>query len=118
MLPEDETILPEEWEPKIDLLKVKLNKLERKIAKPGGDETRLDDCGTNFLEWLHDNFKQSQTSWKEPQIRMTDIKTNSIEFAVRFYVDNIKLEHWWRGNRVSNQLRREIVRRLRQAYIY
>lgn len=118
LLPEDETILPEEWEPKIDLLKVKLNKLERKIAKPGGDETRLDDCGTNFLEWLHDNFKQSQTSWKEPQIRMTDIKTNSIEFAVRFYVDNIKLEHWWRGNRVSNQLRREIVRRLRQAYIY
>ncbi|MGL5061613.1 MAG: mechanosensitive ion channel family protein, partial [Microcoleus sp.] len=118
LLPEDETILPEEWEPKIELLKFKLTKLSNKISQPGGDETRLDDYGTSFLEWLRDNFKQSQTTWKEPQIRMTDIKINGIEFAVRFYVDNIKLEHWWRGNRVSNQLRREIVRRLRQAYIY
>ena len=41
-----------------------------------------------------------------------------MQFSVRFYVDNIQLEHWRRGNRVQNEIRREMVRRLRQAYIY
>ncbi len=115
---EDQHTLPDEWEQKIDLLKIKMNKLFQKISNPGGDETRLDDYAKKFVQWLHENFKESKTLWKEPQIRMTDIKGSGMEFAIRFYVDNIQLEHWWRGNRVQNEVRREMVRRLRQAYIY
>ncbi|OYD93885.1 mechanosensitive ion channel protein [Nostoc sp. 'Peltigera membranacea cyanobiont' 210A] len=115
---EDQHLLPDEWEQKIELLKIKLNKLFQKIASPGVDETRLDDYSLKFLEWLHDSFKESNTAWKEPQVQLTDIQGSAMQFSVRFYVDNIQLEHWRRGNRVQNEVRREMVRRLRQAYIY
>ncbi|MEH2062965.1 MAG: mechanosensitive ion channel family protein [Nostoc sp.] len=115
---EDQHLLPDEWEHKIELMKIKLNKLFQKISNPGVDETRLDDYSLKFVEWLHDNFKESNTAWKEPQVQLTDIQGSSMQFSVRFYVDNIQLEHWRRGNRVQNEIRREMVRRLRQAYIY
>ncbi|MCF2150219.1 mechanosensitive ion channel family protein [Desmonostoc muscorum LEGE 12446] len=115
---EDQNILPDEWEQKIELLKIKLNKIFQKISNPGVDETRLDDYSIKFVEWLHDNFKESNTAWKEPQVQLTDIQGAAMQFSVRFYVDNIQLEHWRRGNRVQNEVRREMVRRLRQAYIY
>jgi MscS family membrane protein len=115
---EDQHLLPDEWEQKIELLKIKLNKLFQKISNPGVDETRLDDYSSKFLEWLHNSFKESNTAWKEPQVQLTDIQGSGMQFSVRFYVDNIQLEHWRRGNRVQNEVRREMVRRLRQAYIY
>ncbi|MEH2086499.1 mechanosensitive ion channel family protein [Nostoc sp.] len=115
---EDQHLLPDEWEQKIELMKIKLNKLFQKIASPGVDETRLDDYSLKFVEWLHDSFKESNTAWKEPQVQLTDIQGSAMQFSVRFYVDNIQLEHWRRGNRVQNEVRREMVRRLRQAYIY
>ncbi|MDZ8238488.1 MAG: mechanosensitive ion channel family protein [Nostoc sp. ChiQUE01a] len=115
---EDQNILPDEWEQKIDLMKIKLNKIFQKISNPGVDESRLDDYSLKFVEWLHDSFKESNTAWKEPQVQLTDIQGAAMQFSVRFYVDNIQLEHWRRGNRVQNEVRREMVRRLRQAYIY
>lgn len=115
---EDERILPDEWEQKIDLLKIKLNKLFQRISNPGVDETRLDDYSLKLVEWLHDSFKESNIAWKEPQVQLTDIQGSGMQFSVRFYVDNIQLEHWRRGDRVQNEVRREMVRRLRQAYIY
>ncbi|MEH2054862.1 MAG: mechanosensitive ion channel family protein [Nostoc sp.] len=115
---EDQHLLPDEWEHKIELMTIKLNKLFQKISNPGVDETRLDDYSLKFVEWLHDSFKESNAAWKEPQVQLTDIQGSSMQFSVRFYVDNIQLEHWRRGNRVQNEIRREMVRRLRQAYIY
>ncbi|OYD87332.1 mechanosensitive ion channel protein [Nostoc sp. 'Peltigera membranacea cyanobiont' 213] len=115
---EDQRILPDEWEQKIDILKIKLNKLFQKISNPGVDETRLDDYSLKVVEWLNDSFKESNVAWKEPQVQLTDIQGSGMQFSVRFYVDNIQLEHWRRGDRVQNEVRREMVRRLRQAYIY
>ncbi|MEH1793822.1 MULTISPECIES: mechanosensitive ion channel family protein [unclassified Nostoc] len=115
---EDQRILPDEWEQKIDLLKIKLNKLFQKVSNPGVDETRLDDYSLKVVEWLNDSFKESNVAWKEPQVQLTDIQGSGMQFSVRFYVDNIQLEHWRRGDRVQNEVRREMVRRLRQAYIY
>ncbi|MEJ6483268.1 mechanosensitive ion channel family protein [Nostoc punctiforme UO1] len=115
---EDQHLLPDEWEQKIELMKIKLNKLFQKILNPGVDESRLDDYSLKFVEWLHDSFKESNTAWKEPQVQLTDIQGSAMQFSVRFYVDNIQLEHWRRGNRIQNEVRREMVRRLRQAYIY
>jgi MscS family membrane protein len=115
---EDRQILPDEWEQKIDLLKLKLTKLFQTISNPGVKETRLDDYVENFAEWLESSFKESSTAWKEPQVQITNIQGSSMEFAVRFYVDNIQLEHWRRGERVKNEVRREMIRRLRLAHIY
>lgn len=115
---EDQTILPEEWEQKIEILKTKMNKLYQIISNPGGQETRLDDYTSKFVEWMNENFKESQTIWKDPKIRLNNIAGSEMQFTVKFYVDNIRLEHWERGYRVNNEVRREMVRRLRQAYIY
>ncbi|WP_242031005.1 mechanosensitive ion channel family protein [Anabaena sp. FACHB-1237] len=115
---EDQHILPDEWEQKIDLLKIKLNKLYQTISNPGVDETRLDDYAVRFVDWLESNFKESTTAWKEPQIQITDIQGSGMQFSVRLYIDNIQLEHWRRGERVKNEVRREMIRRLRQAHIY
>ncbi|MTJ09085.1 MULTISPECIES: mechanosensitive ion channel family protein [unclassified Anabaena] len=118
LVAEDSTILPDEWEQKIEVLKIKLNKLFQKISNPGVDETRLDDYAAKLLDWLETNFKESSTAWKEPQIQITDIQGSSMQFSVRFYIDNIQLEHWRRGERVKNEVRREMIRRLRLAHIY
>jgi MscS family membrane protein len=115
---EDQNILPDEWEQKIELLKVKLNKLFQIISNPGVNETRLDDYAGKFLDWIESNFKESSTAWKEPQIQITDIQGSAMQFSVRFYIDNIQLEHWRRGERVKNEVRREMIRRLRLAHIY
>lgn len=115
---EDQQILREEWESKLDILKLKMNKLLQKIAKPGGDETRLDDYTQSVIRWLRENFKESQSLWKEPKVRLEDVTSSGMEFAIKFYVDHIKLERWDRGYRVSNEVRREIVRRLKEAEIY
>jgi len=115
---EDQQILQEEWESKLDILKIKMNKLLQKIAKPGGDETRLDDYSQSVIRWLQENFKESQSLWKEPKIRLESVTGSGMEFAIKFYVDHIKLERWDRGYRVSNEVRREVVRRLKEADIY
>lgn len=118
LVAEDNIILPEEWEQKIEILKTKMSKLYQKMANPRGEETRLDDYAVSFVQWLHDNFKESRTVWKEPKVRLNNIAGPGMEFTVKYYVDNIKLEHWERGYRVNNEVRREMIRRLRQAYIY
>jgi len=115
---EDQNILPDEWEQKVELLKIKLNKLFQTISNPGVNETRLDDYAVKFLDWIETNFKESSTAWKEPQIQITDIQGSCMQFSVRFYIDNIQLEHWRRGERVKNEVRREMIRRLRLAHIY
>jgi MscS family membrane protein len=118
LVPEDQNILPDEWEQKIELLKIKLNKLFQTISNPGIEEMRLDDYATRVLDWLETNFKESSNAWKEPQIEITDIQGSALQFSARFYIDNIQLEHWRRGERVKNEVRREMIRRLRLAHIY
>lgn len=118
LVPEDRRTLGDEWEQKLGLLELKMNKLYQKFANPGGEETRLDDYAKDFIGWLHEYFKESKITWKEPKVRLTDITGGGMQFTVRFYVDNIKLEHWERGYRVNNEVRREMIRRLRLAYIY
>ncbi|MBE9215343.1 mechanosensitive ion channel [Plectonema cf. radiosum LEGE 06105] len=115
---EDELTLEDEWESKLNILKNKVTRLSQKIAKPGGYETLLDEYVLNLVQWLQDEFKSSSTRWKEPAIRLSSLGSDSMQFTVKFYVDHIKLEHWERSERVANEVRREMVRRLGEAGVY
>ncbi len=115
---EDERTLEDEWETKLTILKNKINKLSQKIANPGGYETLLDEYALNLVRWLEEEFKSSSTRWKEPTIRLSNLGSDSIQFTIKFYIDHIKLEHWERGERVANEVRREMVRRLTDVGIY
>ncbi|MEA5594489.1 mechanosensitive ion channel family protein [Rivularia sp. UHCC 0363] len=114
---EDERTLEDEWESKLNILKNKVIRLAQRIAKPGGYETLLDEYALNLVQWLQEEFKSS-SRWKEPAIRLSSLGSDSMQFTVKFYVDHIKLEHWERSERVANEVRREMVRRLTEAGVY
>lgn len=123
---EDPYYLREEWERKIQLLKLRMNKVFQKIAQPSSDETRLDDYVMNIEKWLNERFKNVQDLWQDPKIwsesvspgLMGDVTTANMKYVVKFFVDNIKLEQCQRGNRVKSEVQAELLRQLRQVYLY
>ncbi|MDY6804052.1 MAG: mechanosensitive ion channel family protein [Cyanobacteriota bacterium] len=123
---EDADILEEEWERRLDFMKLRMNNLLQKISKAGKggvNETKLDDYLQDFILWLEENFKNTNTLWQEPKIWVTNVNlggggSTSNELTVKFFVDNIKLEQCQRGYRVKSEVQGEIMRRLRQSYLY
>ncbi|MEM7726177.1 MAG: mechanosensitive ion channel domain-containing protein [Cyanobacteria bacterium P01_A01_bin.45] len=109
---EDERNLEEECTTKITILKNKINRLFQRIAKPGSYQTRLDDYALKVMEWLQNEFKASTTLWKQPTIRLSNLNSETIHFTIKFYIDHIKLEHWERSDRVTSEVRQEMLRRL------
>ncbi|WP_019487760.1 mechanosensitive ion channel family protein [Kamptonema formosum] len=115
---EDLMTLPREWEQRINLLIIKINKLYQTINNPVGMETRLDDLVESFQVWMSESFKSSRNQWQDPKIWVNEVNGDqSRETTVRFYVDSIKLEHCERGNRIKSEVRQDLVWHLRQSYL-
>ena len=122
LLQEDQKMLPDQWERRIDLLKSKMNKLFRKLTEPSADDTRLDDSVQEMFIWMREDFKTSRNQWQDPRIWMSAVKLDKTQmmektFTVKFYVDDITLEHFQRGNRVESEVNRELAWQLRKAYL-
>ena len=66
---------------------------------------------------MQTKFKHYYTQWQDPKIMLSDVSESGREYQIKFYADDIKLEHCERGNRVTSQVRRELARQLRQAYL-
>jgi MscS family membrane protein len=120
LLDDDQYILPETWEYRIDILKRRVRRLLQRILKPDRVETRLDDYVKDLLGWLKTRFKQARSQSQEPKIRLEPIVFDSsalyVQFSLNYYVDDIKLEDCERGERVQDEIYYEIVRHL-QPYI-
>lgn len=122
LLQEDQKMLPDQWERRIQLLISKLNRLFRKLSEPSADDTRLDDAVQEMFTWMKEDFKTSRNQWQDPRIWMSAVnldRTQMMEktFTVKFYVDDITLEHFQRGNRVESEINRELAWQLRKAYL-
>ncbi|MBT9315943.1 mechanosensitive ion channel family protein [Leptothoe spongobia] len=117
MADEDEYVLLEIWERKIELLKRRTRKLHQKILNPLQEETRLDDYVKELVRWLRDRFKQARSSWHEPEVRMERVVKDEghtyIRFTLNYYVDDIRLEDGERGARVNSDIHREIMHHLK-----
>lgn len=117
---EDQYILPETWEYRIELLKRRVRRLLQQILNPDRMETRLDDYVKDLVRWLRTRFKQARSQWQEPDVRMEqNVHGNSaifLKFTLNYYVDDIKLEDCERGERVNSEIYCEIVRQL-QPYM-
>ncbi|MGD1699608.1 mechanosensitive ion channel family protein [Dapis sp. BLCC M229] len=119
----DNEVLESEWERKIYFLIKRMNKLLQQIvnANRGFSETKLDDYTEELWKWIEERF-QTYALWQSPKIWMQDVSMGgglgTINMAVKFFVDNVKLEQCQRGNRIRSEVHGEIVRRLRQAYFY
>ena len=118
---QDQYVLPEIWERKIDLLKKRVYTLYNQILYPQQQETRLDDYVQGLVRWLRERFKQARSEWQEPEIRMERVKQDLgntyIQFTLNYYVDDIRLEDGERGIRVNSDIHREIMTYLKDACI-
>jgi MscS family membrane protein len=117
LLHEDRILLPKYWEQKINLLKIKINKLFVKVSKTSSDDTRLDDGMTSLRTWMQENFKTTRNEWQEPKVWVSEIQQAERNFSVKFYVDDITLEHYERGVRIKSEVNRELTWQLRRAYL-
>lgn len=119
MADEDEYVLPDIWERKIELLKRRTRKLHQKILNPLQQETRLDDYVKDLVRWLRDRFKQARSSWHEPDAVMEQIVRDRgsayVRFSLNYYVDDIRLEDGERGSRVNSDIHREIMHHLKDS---
>ncbi len=117
---EDQYLLPDEWERKIELLKRRFQRVFQKISNPHREETRLDDYVMDLVKWLRERFKQARSQRQEPKIRMKGTSQYEgftlIKFTIEFYIDNAKLEDFIRGNRVSSEIYQEVMRHIKYAY--
>lgn len=121
LLENDQLIISEEWERKINLLTKRVQKLWQTISNPQREETRLDDYVLELIKWLQERFKQPRSQWQEPQIRMIGVNHDEgyiyVEFELNFYVDDIKLEDGKRGSRLSSQIYQEAIAHFRNTYL-
>jgi MscS family membrane protein len=111
LVQEDKELLPQKWEQKLVSLKNRLSSFYEIVLNPEGQETRLDDYLEEIEFWLQDSFKSSRNEWQEPKVWFDE------KYTVKFYIDDIALEHGQRGNRIQSEIRREMMWHLRQAYL-
>jgi MscS family membrane protein len=122
LLDEDQNLIAEEWERKINLLTRRVQRLSQKISNPKAEETRLDDYVLDLIKWIKEKLKVPRKKWQEPQVRMVAMNHNDesdffIEFNISFFVDDIKLEDGKRGERVKSQIYQEIFRHFKNTYL-
>jgi MscS family membrane protein len=111
LVQEDKELLPQKWEQKLISFKNRLSSFYEVVLNPEGQETRLDDYLEEIEFWLQDSFKSSRNEWQEPKVWFDE------QYTVKFYIDDIALEHGQRGNRIQSEIRREMMWHLRQAYL-
>ncbi|NEP86087.1 MAG: hypothetical protein F6K18_04235 [Okeania sp. SIO2C2] len=76
-------------------------------------ETKLDNYGEELWKWMEDRF-QIYAAWQHPKIWMNNVTIKStgegtIDLAVKFFIDNVKLKQCQRGNRIRSEVHGEIV---------
>mgnify|MGYP001179965208 FL=1 len=113
LYPEDRDILDSEWNQKIRFFSNRIANLYDIIHDPSGQETRVDDHIIDLIRWLDESFKRTQVMWQEPQVWLTSFNSTFIGFNIRYYVDNIRLEHWRRPWRVESELTKDVLRRFK-----
>ncbi|MDF5731046.1 MAG: hypothetical protein PUP92_24340 [Rhizonema sp. PD38] len=113
------SIISEEWERKINLLKRRVQRLHQKISNPQSEETRLDDYVMELNRWLRERFKEPRQKWQEPQVLVKGIENiqgiTYVQFNLNFFVDDIRLENGRRGDRISSQIYEEVVQYLKNS---
>ncbi|CAD5972476.1 Low conductance mechanosensitive channel YnaI [Planktothrix tepida] len=115
---EDIVMLPRYWEQKLGLLKSKANKVFRVVNNPTGQETRVDNLIEELRSWMKESFKSSRNEWQDPKVLINEVKGEFVrDTTVKFYIDDIKLEHCERGNRIKSEVRQELIWHLRQEYL-
>jgi MscS family membrane protein len=88
------------------------------IAHPGlGQESRLSDQALTLARWLREEYKSIVERWKDPRVTFKGFGAASIDLVLDFYIDDIRLEHYERRQRVITEIAQKIVERFRAENI-
>ncbi len=97
------------WESRNDRLKIKWKNLHQQITRPSERlEMRLDDMTRSLIEWLNQEYKILPQTWKNPSVIFKNFAGTSAQLQLWFYVDNIRLEHYNRVQRVVTDIARQV----------
>ena len=99
------------WALRNERLQARWEEVREKMIKPDDPtEMRLDDMGLAMVRWLNTEYKILPEAWKDPKVIFKAFDGDTTHIQLWFYVDNIRLEHDGRMQRV----RTDIARRIRE----
>ncbi len=101
------------WADKNDKLLKTTKEWEALSDKPS--RSKADRMAEHLRIWLRDEYKQITKPWKDPSVRFLDFGPSSVDLRVSFYVDNIRLEHSDRKQRVITEIAGDIHRQFKDA---
>jgi len=97
------------WENRNEQLFLQWERLKKTITESDDlKSSRLDDCAKLMLEWLEKEYKVPPGYWKNPSVTVKSLDGSSIRLELCYYVDNIRLEHDGRPDRVRTEISRII----------
>ena len=106
------------WQARNNDLAAQWERVKNAIYHPNdSNEMRLDDICRNFLEWVRNDYKDLPAYWKDPVIFLTEISGETVKLQLNYYVDNIRLEHDERANRVRSEIGFQIQELLQEYNI-
>jgi small-conductance mechanosensitive channel len=79
--------------------------------------TAIDTELRGLAAWLKSDFKDPFPKWKYPIAPVLDFLDSAIKVAVKFYIDNVRMEKYMRMGNTFTQFRLRIVERLSNAGI-
>jgi MscS family membrane protein len=97
------------WERRNEQLQLHWERLKKVLYQVDErDEMRLDDNTKQMLEWMEREYKVPPGYWKDPSIVVKELSNGNIGLKLCYYVDNIRLEHDHRPQRVRAEVSRLI----------
>jgi small-conductance mechanosensitive channel len=101
------------WEKRNEQLLLHWERLKKTIHEVDDRrEMRLDDAIKLMLEWIEKEYKIPPGYWKNPSVIIKALEGTNVHLQLCYYVDNIRLEHDTRPNRVRTELSRMIHEKL------
>ncbi len=104
------------WEKRNEQLVLHWDRLKKVIYQPDeSSELRLDDATKLMLEWLEKEYKIPPGYWKNPSVVVKELESTNLRLRLSYYVDNIRLEHDSRPQRVRAELSRLIHEKMMEG---
>lgn len=93
------------WEFRNSQLQDHWEKVKRAIYQPDDrTEMRLDNMVMELLDWVQQEYKLLPEYWKDPVVLVKGFDGSDVLLQLSYYVDNIRLEHDERANRVQSEI--------------
>ena len=97
------------WEFRNSQLQEQWERVKKAIYHPNDrTEMRLDDLTRELLDWIQREYKIIPEYWKDPTVFVKGINGSEVNLQASYYVDNIRLEHDERANRVQSEITYQI----------